>query len=197
VTTFLLVRHALCDPVGTRLSGRAPGVSLNEEGRRQASRLAESLAAVKLDALYSSPLERAWETAQAIAARTQVDVQVSPALIEIDFGRWTGSSFEFLDDDITWRRFNTFRTGTRAPGGEHILEAQARAVAEIERLRERHAEQTVAVVSHGDVLRAIIAYYVGLPLDLLSRLTVDPASVSTLEITEDAPRLVRLNVVAS
>jgi probable phosphoglycerate mutase len=194
VTTFLLVRHALCDPVGKSVAGRAPGVSLNEEGRRQAERLASALAERRnIDAVYSSPLERSWETARTIAGRLELPVQVSPALTEIDFGEWTGKSFEMLDTDPHWRRFNMYRSGTRVPGGEHMLQVQARAVAELERLRERHGNSSVVVVTHGDVVRAIVAYHAGIPLDLFQRIEIDPASVSTLDLTEDSARILQLN----
>jgi probable phosphoglycerate mutase len=196
MTTFLLVRHASCDPVGVALAGRAPGVSLNEEGRRQAARLAVALGERRdIAAVYSSPIERAWETARAIADALGLAVDVAPALTEIDFGAWTGKTFEMLDDDPAWRRFNSYRSGTRAPGGEHMLEVQARAVAEIARLGVRHEGRTVVIVTHGDVVRAIVAYYAGIPLDLLQRVEIDPASVSTLELTEDSARILQLNAM--
>lgn len=193
MTTFLLIRHAAIDPHGASIAGRAPGVSLNAAGREQARALAASLRGTAVEAIYSSPLERAWETARAIAEELELEEQLSPALEEIDFGEWTGRAFEELDGVPAWRRFNVFRSGTRIPGGEHMLEAQARAVSEIDRLRLRHAGGTVVVVSHGDILRAIVAWYIGLPLDLFHRLEIAPASVSTLEVTDDGARLLLLN----
>lgn len=193
MSTFLLVRHAAIDPHGTSIAGRAPGVALNAAGRAQAAALAESLRRVAVDAVYSSPMERAWETARAIAEAHSLELQISPALEELDFGEWTGRAFADLDGVPAWLHFNTFRSGTRIPGGEHMLEVQARAVGEIERLRARHPEETVVVVSHGDVLRSIVAWYIGLPLDLFQRLEIGPASSSTLEVTDDGARLTLLN----
>ncbi|HEX6533320.1 MAG TPA: histidine phosphatase family protein [Gemmatimonadaceae bacterium] len=193
MSTFLLVRHAAIDAHGTSIAGRAPGVALNALGRAQASALAESMRGAAVDAVYSSPMERSWETARAIAAALGLEVQLSPALSELDFGEWTGRAFADLDDVPSWRRFNTFRSGTRIPGGEHMVEVQARAVGEIERLRARHREGTVVVVSHGDTLRSIVAWYIGLPLDLFQRLEIGPASTSTLEVTDDGARLTLLN----
>ncbi|HEU4643002.1 MAG TPA: histidine phosphatase family protein [Gemmatimonadaceae bacterium] len=193
MTTFLLIRHAAIDAHGRAIAGRAPGVSLNAEGRSQARALAASLRGATVDAVYSSPLERAWETAHTIAEALGLQAQLSPSLQEIDFGEWTGRAFAELDQAPDWQRFNAFRSGTRVPGGEHMLEAQARAVGEIDRLRRRHAGGTVVVVSHGDILRAIVAWYIGLPLDLFQRLEIGPASTSTLEVTEDGARLLLLN----
>lgn len=193
MTTFLLVRHATCDHLGRSLAGRAPGVRLNEAGRREAERVAARLAAAGLDAIYSSPLERTMETATAIAARAGLRVEPVADLQEIDLGAWTGCTFEALRGDPEWGRWNSTRSLVRPPGGESMLEVQARAVAALERLRASHREDRVAVVSHSDVLRAAIAYYVGIALDLLLRIEVDPASVSTLVVTDWGARLAGLN----
>jgi len=193
MTTLLLVRHALCDPVGTAITGRAAGVMLNAAGQEQAARLGVRLRALPIDAVYSSPLERARQTAAPLAAAHGVGVEVLDGVGEIDFGEWTGRTFVELDGGAAWRRFNSFRSGTRVPGGELIAEVQARAVAALDTLRERHPDAMVAVVSHGDVIRAALAYYLGTPLDLMQRLEIDPASVSTVVLDADGVRVVRLN----
>jgi probable phosphoglycerate mutase len=193
VTTFLLVRHATCDAVGSRIAGRAPGEHLNDEGRAQAARLAERLAGITIEALYSSPLERARETAQAVAAKLGVDVRISDALTEIDFGEWTGASLDALHADPQWRRFNSFRSGTPIPGGESMLDAQARGVAELHRLRCGHPDGTVVLVSHGDVIKAMIAYHAGIAIDLMHRLEIAPASVSVVEVSEHGARIVGID----
>jgi probable phosphoglycerate mutase len=202
MTTLLLIRHALCDSVGHSLAGRTPGVHLNATGRAQAAALAERLARVPLAGIYSSPLERTRETAEAIAARQAgapgrtVAVEVVPELLELDFGDWTGRTLAELDGDERWRAFNRFRSSTRIPGGELIVEVQARAVGALERLIQRHPAATVAVVSHGDVLRAMLAYYLGVPLDLMARLTVDPASVSIVRAGHFDAKVQCINLTA-
>ena len=192
MTTLLLVRHALCDPVGKAIAGRSPGVLLNETGRAQAERLTQRLAAVPVEALYSSPLERARETARPIAERLGLEVRVAPGLMELDYGEWTGLTLDEIRASTAWKQFNSFRSCARIPGGELMLEVQARVVAELERVRERHDGWVVAV-SHGDVIRAAIAHYAGIPLDLMQRLEIGPASVSALSFDAGGVRLLRLN----
>ncbi|HEU4565735.1 MAG TPA: histidine phosphatase family protein, partial [Gemmatimonadaceae bacterium] len=166
---------------------------LAADGRRQAARLAERLAGLPIAALYSSPVERARETAAPLAARLGLPVCDAPGAVEIDFGEWTGRTFEELARDPRWGPFNGFRSATRIPGGELIVETQARVVVELERLRERHPDAVVAVVSHADVIRAALCHYAGIPLDLMLRLEIACASVSVLEVTPYGARILRLN----
>jgi probable phosphoglycerate mutase len=184
VTTFLLVRHAMCDPVGRSLAGRAEGVHLNEVGRAQADRLATRLAGVALDAVYSSPRERALETAEPLARSLGLRPCAVEALDELDFGRWTSRTFRELDGDADWERFNHLRSVARIPGGEQMLEVQARVVAVMETMRRAHPEGRCAIVSHGDVIRGTVAHFAGIPLDLMKRLEIAPASVSVLRVTD-------------
>ena len=184
MTTFLLIRHAMCDPVGRSIAGRAPGVHLSELGRAQAERLAQRLAAASLDAVYTSPLERARETAEPLARRLGLTARVVEALGELDFGGWTGRALAELDARADWRRFNALRSIAGAPGGELMLEVQARVVRALEAMRREHPEGRCAVVSHGDVIRGALAHHAGVPLDLFQRLEVGPASVSVLRVTE-------------
>lgn len=166
---------------------------LNEEGRAQAEGLAARLSSAPLRAVYSSPLERALETAAPLARALGLEVRVSGALNELDFGEWTGRTFSELEREPGWRRFNSFRSGTRIPGGELMAEAQARFVAEMGRLRERHAGEALALVSHADPIRAAVAHYAGIPLDLFLRVEVSPASVSVVEVGEYGPRIISVN----
>jgi probable phosphoglycerate mutase len=195
MTTLLLVRHALCDPVGRSIAGRARGVHLNEEGRRQADDLGRRLGALVISAIYSSPLERALETAAPIAALQRVPVIQAAGLMEIDFGDWTGKTLQELDGLPEWKNFNSYRSGTRIPGGEAMSDVLARAVGEVNRIRVAHPkpESAVVLVSHGDVLRALIAHVLGIPLDLFQRIEITPASVSVVEIEEYGPRVLLLN----
>jgi probable phosphomutase (TIGR03848 family) len=195
MTTFLLIRHALCDPVGRQIAGRMPGVHLNEVGREQARALADRLKGLSLDALYSSPLERALETAAPIAASHGIPVQPAPGLNEVDFGEWTGRTLLELDPLPAWQRFNRFRSGSRIPGGENMAEVLSRSLAEVERLTRLHSrsDAQVAVVSHGDVLRMLVVHALGMTADLLHRLELNPASVSLLQIEDYGPRVLLLN----
>lgn len=193
MTAFYLVRHGACDGLGETLWGRKAGVCLNDEGKAQARRLAERFSNIKLDAIYSSPLERALETAEAIARAAKLEVKQSHAFNEVDFGEWSGKSFEALARDERWRRFNTQRSVTKIPGGESFLEVQTRVVAGLERLSEQHANANVAIVSHADVIKAAVGYVAGTPIDLLQRFEVSPASVSVIAIDEHGIKLLAVN----
>jgi probable phosphomutase (TIGR03848 family) len=193
MATFYLIRHGAHDLLGRAMAGRMPGVHLNAAGQRQAERLAERLGEAPLRAIYSSPLERARETAAPLAARLGLPVQLSEALGEIDFGEWTGRTFDELRDIPRWHQFNAYRSGTRIPNGELMLEAQARIVGEMERLREQYPHDHLALVGHADVLKAAVAYYLGVPLDLFPRIEISPGSVSVAALSDYGPQIVRLN----
>lgn len=193
MTTFLLIRHGANDTVGKSIAGRRPGIHLNDEGRAQAERLAERLAKVPLAAIYASPLERTWETAQYIARRQGQDVRRCDPILEIEYGEWTGREISHVLDEERWKHYNAFRSGTRIPQGELMLEVQARIVVEMGRLRNLHPDETIALVSHGDLIRSAVAYYVGIPLDLFHRIEISLASVSVLSLKEYGARLIRLN----
>ncbi|WP_424135649.1 histidine phosphatase family protein [Roseomonas chloroacetimidivorans] len=192
-TTFFLVRHAAHDRVGSVLCGRMPAVSLGEPGRRQAAALAERLAGERIDAVYTSPLERARETAAPIAARLGLAPRVSEAMVEIDFGDWTGRTFESLEGDPDWTRWNGARATARVPGGESMAEVQARAIGGLERLRRADAEERIVVVSHCDVIKAVLASYLGLTLDGLARFDVAPASVSAVVSWDGGGKVLSMN----
>ncbi len=192
-TTVFLVRHAAHDRLNRILCGRMPGVSLGTDGRAQAAALAERLARESLAAVYASPLERACETAEPLARHREIDVQVVDALNEIDIGAWTGRAFDDLRDDPHWTRWNTARSVTRPPVGETMLEAQTRVVGGIERLCAAHPEQGIALVSHADVIKAALAYYLGLPLDAILRFEISPASISKLVLGDWGAKVISMN----
>jgi probable phosphoglycerate mutase len=172
-----------------------PGFELNQQGRAEAEALAARLANVALAAIYTSPLERARATAQAIAnGRAQIP-EVLESIHEFDFGEWTGKTLAELEPVAQWKQFNAFRSGTRAPGGESMLDVQARMVRAVERLHVDHEHERVALVSHGDPLRALLLYYLGTPLDLVQRIEIATASVSVLELESWGARITRLNDV--
>ena len=191
---LFLVRHAMCDPVGRSLSGRRRGVGLNAAGRAQAAGIARRLAGAPLTAVHSSPLARALETAAAVAAPHALTPCVEPGLAELEFGAWTGREIEGLRGEEQWTHFNAYRSGTRAPGGELALEAQSRAVSAVLRLASTHADGCVAVVSHADVLKAVLGHLLGVPLDLQHRMELAPASVSEAELEPWGARVLSVNV---
>lgn len=193
MTKFLLIRHATTSAVGKRLSGRKPAVHLNDHGLSQVSAIAASLVNSKISAIYTSPLERAIQTAAPIAQRLELTPQIEKDLQEIDFGDWTDKSFDALATDQHFSRFNAFRSGTRIPGGEMMLEAQIRIVRVMQALSTKHPEATVALVSHSDIIKAALAYYAGIPLDMMQRLEISPASVSVLDLYTDFASLQLLN----
>lgn len=190
---LLLIRHACTDWAGKRLTGWMPGVYLNDKGHAQAAALAQRLADISLAAIYSSPLERALETAQPLAKAHGLTVQVCHGLSEIDHGDWAGRLIEELQQEELWSAMQLYPGGARFPGGESLRQAQARIVAELDLIRDAHAGRTVAVVSHADPIKMAVAHYLGLPLDLFHRLTIEPASLTALAFSRLGPRLLLLN----
>lgn len=193
MTTFHLVRHAEKDG-GDVLAGRTAGVHLSERGKAQAEQLARFFEREPVSRIFCSPLERARETAAPLARDKGLAVDLVDAFTEIDLGQWTGRRPAELAGDVAWERYNRFRGGTRAPGGESMLDVQARFVAALIDWRDVLAGQTVVVVSHAEPIRAALLHFLGLPLDQWSRLAIDLASVSTLELSADHARLTRCNV---
>lgn len=193
MTRFLLIRHAMVDATGTRLAGRMAGVHLNAQGRTQAQALARRLAGSPIAAVYSSPLERAVETAEPIASLLGLEVALREDFLEIEFGDWTDRPLADIAGEPRFQRFNSFRSCTPVPGGEFMLQAQARMVVGLDALRARHPRESVVVVSHGDMIKAAVAHYAGIPLDLFQRIEISPASMSVAEIGEDAVRILAVN----
>jgi len=193
MTTFFLIRHASCSGLGQTLWGRTTDICLNEKGRLEAQRLADRFKGITLQAVYSSPLERALETAEAIARSMRLEVEKNSALNEIDFGEWTGKTFDELSSDERWRRFNTNRSMTTIPGGESFLQVQSRVVTELERLALQHPGAAVAIVSHADVIKAAVGYFAATPIDLLQRIEISPCSVSVVAVSKDSTKLWSIN----
>jgi probable phosphomutase (TIGR03848 family) len=197
VTRLLLIRHGANDAHKEGvLIGWTPGVHLNQEGRAQAEALARRLAPVEIAAMYASPLERTLETAEIVAAPHDLPVVVREDLGEVRLGRWTGQPLEKLRKRRLWRKVQFVPSAMRFPGGESFQEVQARIVAEVEHLCSEHPEQTIAIVSHADVLKAVVAYTIGLHLDLFQRLVIAPASLTVLDLGGLMPRLLCLNDIS-
>ncbi|MCG5052416.1 MAG: histidine phosphatase family protein [Myxococcales bacterium] len=180
-TPFLLVRHAEHQADPATLAGRSL-TSLTERGQSQAAALARHLAGAKIQRVLTSPLPRAHETARILASALGAEVEPRPALAEVDFGRWTGRRFTDLADEPNWRRWNTFRSAGQAPGGERMLDVQARVVAELMSVCVQSPGALTLVVSHADVIRAALVHFLGVSLDHLLRLEIAHASLSALSI---------------
>ena len=193
MTTLLLVRHGHTDAAGKRLTGRAPGVHLNELGRRQAERLVERLDGVRIDTIVSSPLERCRETAAPLAKARGRAVDVGRAWIEVGYGEWTGRSISQLRRTKLWRRVMFAPSNVRFPGGESLLQVQGRAVDATLDIAARHARGTVVVVSHADVIRLLVAHVAGMHADHLQRLSIDTASSTAVSISDGFARLLTVN----
>lgn len=194
MTQLLLIRHAANDSLkNNTLAGWMPGVNLNEEGRAQAQALAARLEGVPIAAIYSSPLERAMQTAEPLAQARGLPVQARDGLGELHVGDWSGGNYKELSKTETWQLFQVYPSGTRLPNGETGQDMQTRAVAELEAICAAHPEDTVAIFSHSDVIKAVIAYYVGAHLDHFQRILVSPASITVIQTGKFGPRLFRLN----
>lgn len=192
--TILLIRHGSNPHVGVSVTGWRPGVHLNEAGREEADELAEFLDGVPLAAVYSSPLERALETAAPLARRRALDIRQRAEFGEVRYGDWQGRSYDSLRDDADWQRFTTFRSATRAPSGEMMLETQARMVAGLRSLAQSHEGENIAVFSHGDAIRCAVMHFLGIPLDFHLRLEIQPASITILELSADKAIVRGINV---
>ena len=194
MTALFLIRHAANNfTQEEKLAGWLPGVHLNEQGHQQAGQMAVRMDKVKLDAIYSSPLERAVETAEYLAKPRGLEIQPREGLGEIRLGQWEGQKIDDLNKSDEWRLFQFYPSGARPPGGESGRQVQMRALDEIEAICAAHPEGSVAIVSHADTIKAIVAHYAGVHLDLFQRIVISPASVSVIWIGPQGPRLVRLN----
>jgi probable phosphoglycerate mutase len=192
-TTVLLVRHAAHAELGEVLSGRRSDVALSSDGLEQAAIVGDLLGTRPIAAVYSSPTERACLTASEIAEPHELPVRTLDTLDEIDFGQWSGARFSDLEGDEEWQRWNEERASARCPGGESMAEAVERARSGLEEIAHAHDGETVAVVTHCDIIRGLLAHYLGMSLDNVLRFDVDPASVSTLDLGRWGARVRAIN----
>jgi len=186
-TLVLLVRHGATPTTGQVMPGRAPGLHLSDAGEAQAAAVAERLASLKLDAIYSSPLERARETAAPTAAASGLVPVEEPGLLEADVGEWTGRTLVSLAKLSQWRGIHDSPSTFRFPGGESLAELQARVVAVLDRLHAAHPGATVACFSHADPIRLGLVFALGAPLDAFGRVVVGTGSISALRFTTGVP----------
>ena len=196
MTTLLLVRHGLTAMTGPVLAGWTPGVHLDDRGREQAAALAERLRDVPLAAVIASPLERCQETAAALVAGRDVAVTTDDRLGECKYGDWTGQELKKLAKDPLWKVVQAHPSAAAFPNGEALRDTQARAV---DAVRAHNATlgdgATWVAVSHGDVIKAIVADALGVHLDMFQRIQIDPCSLTVIRYTTLRPFVVRTNDV--
>ncbi|MFD1930490.1 MULTISPECIES: histidine phosphatase family protein [Nonomuraea] len=196
MATVLLARHGLTALTGPVLAGWTPDVHLSDAGGAQAKALAERLAAVRLDAIVSSPLDRCQETAQAVADARDLEIQTDDRFGECGYGEWTGRPLKELAKEPLWQVVQSHPSAAVFPGGEALADVQHRAVAAVRDWNERVGEKGVYLAcTHGDVIKAIVADALGLHLDQFQRITADPASVTIIRYTPLRPFVLRLNDV--
>lgn len=191
--TILLVRHAAHAELGKVLSGRTGDVPLSGIGVVQARALGQRIGGGRLDAVQTSPVRRARETADSIAAPRGLSAEIAPPLDEIDFGEWSGKRFAELDGDPLWARWNAQRSAVTPPGGEPMRAVQSRVIAHLRQVASDASGMVVAMVTHADVIRAAVAGILGLALDRILGFDIDPASITRLEAGDWGERLVSLN----
>jgi len=194
VTQLLLIRHGENEYTRTgKLAGWTPGVHLNEAGKKQAEALAERLKPAPITAIYSSPLERARETAKPLAKAKGLKVEIQAGLGEVRYGSWTGKSLKQLARTKLWRVVQQHPSAMEFPEGESLWNVQARVVEAIEQIARAHPKELVAAFSHGDIIKLAVAYYLGMPLDLFQRIMISTASVTLLHYGHGQMALVKLN----
>ena len=194
---LFLIRHARADYRPGRLYGWTPGVHLAPDGLEEAKRLGERLEPVRFNAVYCSPLERCQETAEAVVSGRGLQIKTMDGLGEVQYGSWTGKSFKTLAKTKLWRTVQLNPSHATFPGGESLRAMQARGVEAIEDIRARHKRGNVAVVTHADLLKAVVAHYLGMHLDLFQRIVIAPASVTLFAFGDGFPRLLRLSDAGS
>ena len=192
---LLLIRHGENEYVKTgKLAGRLPEVHLNERGQKQAAELAEALKKVPLKAIYSSPLERALETAGPLADGRKLEIQLRPELMDNDIGAWQGRSIKQLRRTKKWKVVQQAPSRFTFPEGESFLQTQTRVASCLDQIAASHKpKDIVAVVFHADPIKLAVTHYLGMPLDHFQRLACDTCSVTVLYLSETGTHLIKLN----
>lgn len=194
MSTLFLIRHGLTAQTGKTLYGQTDGIPLDRRGQAQALHLAERFDSVRLTAIYSSPLARCVQSVVPLAESQRLEVVQRPGLIEMDAGSWTGKPLSRLRRTQHWKEVQTSPSTFRFPGGgESFAEAQARVVADVQAIAKRHRRGRVAVATHGDIVRILLGYLSGAPLDAFQRTVVDTASVSVVTIDNGAAHIHLVN----
>jgi probable phosphoglycerate mutase len=193
MTVLHLLRHGEHNLLGRALAGRMEGVGLTERGRAEIAAAAERLATEKIAAIYASPLQRTRESAEIVADRLGLPITFREDVLELDFGEWTGVTFDSIRAHPHWQAWNTQRSLARIPGGETMRAVQNRSVEAMIEISERHVDETVVLVSHGDVIRAMLLFALGMPLDFYNRIEIAQGSISSISIEPSRIRVLRIS----
>jgi probable phosphoglycerate mutase len=194
MTVLFLIRHASNDYLKeNRFAGWIPGIHLDAQGQREADALARRLQHISIHAIYSSPLERAIDTANAVAQCQKLDVQIVQELGDTRIGEWEGKLIKDVESTDTWKQLRTQPVGVHIGGGESIDEVQKRMIAAIDHIVAKHPQQIVAVCSHADPIKSVVAHYLKMDLNEFQRIAINPASVTVFTFSEQGPLLFRLN----
>ena len=198
MTTILLVRHAVNDFVKTgKLAGWTSGVHLNEDGKAQAEALGKRLAHAPLKHIYASPLERTMETAQAILEHhPTLEIEQNLEIGEVRYGDWEGMKIASLRQRKMWDVVQEYPSRAVFPNGETMRGVQVRAVNEIERLVKKHPREMIVIVSHADLIKMVVAHYLGMHLDNFQRIVISPASINTIMLSHSRPFIGTINDTA-
>lgn len=200
MTRILLLRHAhsVANAKGI-LAGRSPGIELSEQGRQQAADLAERLQGVEFSSVHISPMERCTQTVKPLlskiskAALKDISIETDDDLVEVDYGKWTGKKIAVLARDKSWKIVQDTPSAMYFPGGEGLLDVQARAMRALNRAANTSGVKVKLLVSHGDVIKAIVASVLGTHLDHFQKIVIDPASITILDFNGKDYRVLTLN----
>jgi broad specificity phosphatase PhoE len=190
---FWLIRHGAHDWLGRTLVGRQTGISLNKQGKEEAQLIARALARRPLSMVCSSPMQRALETAEPLADALELRISIRSELDEIDFGEWTGRTFAELDTDSRWREWNAHRASAACPAGESMRGVQKRILDFMGTLAQAHEGTEIALVSHGDVLRAALAHHLHVALDRMQTIPFEPGAVALIEFGGNSDSSVQIH----
>jgi broad specificity phosphatase PhoE len=197
---LFLVRHAPTDSTGVILPGRLPGLSLSKNGHALAQQTADELAktfnkSLSLNAIYSSPLLRARQTASYLSAKTSKKIMISSYLNECDFGEMTGKKLADLAKEKDWQKLHTWPSAWRFPNGETFWEVRSRMLSFLDEVRSKKIPGAVVAFSHADPIKILLSEIIGTSLDNFQRIQINPASVSILELPIDLgkPKVITIN----
>ncbi len=195
---ILLIRHGENNWVGKRLAGRTPGVHLNDNGKKQAEAISNLLDRLPFNAIYSSPLERAVETAQPLADKISLTINIEDDLQEIDFGGWQGKTMKQLHRLKLWKTVQTEPEAMTFPGGESFQSAQKRLATCLLEINKKHSDQElVACFSHSDSIRLLVAYFLNMPLNAFQRISIDTTSITSIIIAAEHIHVPYINLIPS